>query len=258
MKHLFLLTLLFYQLSKAHITPPIWGKTGHRVVGKIADSYLKNRTKRKISKLLNQESLALASTYADEIKSDKRYDKFKAWHYINMPFDSDYKQAHKNTKGDLVTGIQQCIFQIKNKNLIQEDKAFYLRLLIHLIGDLHQPLHIGRKEDHGGNKIRLKWKKKSSNLHKVWDTEMIESFGMSYSELALNSKKLSKKQIKTIEKGTVESWVKETHQLTNKIYNSVEEGENIGYRYAYDYLKIARTQLQIGGIRLAKILNELF
>lgn len=128
-------------------TNPIWGKTGHRVVGAIADDYLKSSTKRALKKILDQESLALVSTFADEIKSDERFDKFKPWHYINMPLDSNYKASNKNPEGDLVTGIAYCKSVIKDPSSSKADKAFYLRILIHLIGDLHQPLHIGLKTD---------------------------------------------------------------------------------------------------------------
>ncbi len=258
---IFLISFIYlytFQVINASNPSPFWGKTGHRVVGEIADSYIKNSTKRKIKELLNSESLALVSTFADEIKSDDRYDKFKPWHYVNMSLNDNYDNSKKNTKGDLVTGIKYCKTIIKDVNASKEDKAFYLRLLIHLIGDLHQPMHIGKEKDRGGNRVKLKWKNKDSNLHRVWDTEIIESYGMSYSELASNSPALTKTQIKAIEKGTITNWVDETHQLTKKIYNSVNEGDNIGYRYSFDYLKTVRSQLQIGGIRLAKVLNDLF
>lgn len=256
---LFLLIYSVYAFANSNPAPkPFWGQTGHRVVGKIADTYLKGSTKRKIKILLNSESLAFVSTFADEIKSDRRYDKFKAWHYVNMPFDTNYENSKKNSEGSLVTGIDFCITTIKDKNASNDDKAFYLRLLIHLIGDLHQPMHIGREEDRGGNDIKLQWKYKDSNLHRVWDTQIIDSYGMSYSELAANSPALSKTQVNTIKKGSVVDWVNETHQLTKKIYASVEAGDNLRYRYSYDYLKTVRSQLQIGGIRLAKVLNDLF
>ncbi|MGY8938646.1 MAG: S1/P1 nuclease, partial [Flavobacteriales bacterium] len=95
-------------------------------------------------------------------------------------------------------------------------------------------------------------------LHAVWDTKMIENWNMSYLELADNAKDVSKKQIAAIEAGTLIEWVDETHELTKKIYKSAEVGENLRYRYSYDYFGIVRDQLQIGGIRLAKILNDIF
>ncbi|MFY0603404.1 MAG: S1/P1 nuclease [Flavobacteriaceae bacterium] len=236
----------------------IWGQTGHRTVGKIATNHLTNKTKRKIRKLLKGQSLAFVSTFADEIKSDKKYREFYTWHFVNMPLDSTYNNSEKNPAGDLVTGINKCIEVIKDSKSSKKDKAFYLKMLVHLIGDLHQPLHIGQKEDRGGNRVQVKWFGKKTNLHSVWDTKMIEGFNMSYIELAKNAEKLSKKQIKTIQEGTVVNWVDETHKLTRKIYKSVKKDENLRYRYSYDYLTTARKQIQKAGIRLAKVLNDIF
>ena len=235
-----------------------WSDTGHRTVGKIAETYLKSSTKRKIKKLLKGKTLAFASTFADEIKSDKRYNDFYTWHYINMPLDSNYEDSVKSPTGDLATGIAYCKKIIQDKNSNDADKAFYLKLLIHFIGDLHQPMHVGLEEDRGGNDFKLQWFYKDTNLHRVWDKEMINSFNMSYIELAENADVLSKDQVKAIQKGTVIDWINETHVLTNNIYDTVKEGDNLRYRYSYDHLKTVRSQLQIAGIRLAKVLNELF
>ena len=256
-KFIYLLFIVFTFSNFSNATTPKWGPTGHRVIGKIADSHLKRSTKRKIQKLLNRQTLAFVSTFADEIKSDKRYNKFYTWHYINMPFDKTYETAKKNPNGDLVTGIEFCKNIIQDKNSSDDDKAFYLKLLIHLIGDLHQPLHIGLEEDKGGNDIKLKWMYKDSNLHRVWDSGLINTFDMSYTELATNADVLTKTQIKAIQKGSIIDWVNETHEITKKIYSKIEPGKNLGYKYSYNFLGKVRSQLQIGGIRLAKILNEI-
>ncbi len=238
-------------------TPPVWGKTGHRVVGAIADNYLKGSTKRQLKKLLHHESLAFVSTYADEIKSDSRYKEFSAWHYLNMPLDGTYESSNKNPKGDLVTGIEFCKDKITNDLSTDEDKAFYLKLLIHLIGDLHQPMHLGLLDDRGGNDFDVQWNYKDSNLHRVWDTQMIESYGMSYSELSDNAEFLTKTEIKELQKGTILDWIAETHALTVQVYGSAKKGENLRGRYSYKYLNIARAQLQKAGIRLAVVLNDI-
>lgn len=235
-----------------------WGATGHRVVGAIADQYTTNKTKRHLKKILNHQSLAFVSTFGDEIKSDKRFKEFSIWHYVNMPLDVKYEDSKKNPEGDLVSGIAQCKRIIKDENSSDEDKAFYLKMLIHLIGDLHQPLHIGREEDKGGNDIKVKWNFRESNLHKVWDSQMIETYGMSYSELAENASYIPKNEVKALQRGSVIDWVNDTQHLTRVIYDSVEKDENLRYEYSYKYLNIARTQMQIAGIRLAKELNDLF
>ncbi|WP_163516440.1 S1/P1 nuclease [Gelidibacter japonicus] len=254
---IFIITAVFLFNSNSYANKK-WGATGHRVVGAIADQYTSNKTKRHLKKLLNHQSLAFVSTFADEIKADPRYNEFESWHYVNMSLDEDYESSKKNPKGDLVTGIAFCKKVIKDDKSSDADKTFYLKMLIHLVGDLHQPLHIGREEDRGGNDIKVQWQFKDTNLHRVWDSQMIESYNMSYSELAANAEFISKKQIKFLQQGSVIDWVNSTQNLTKTIYSSVEEGENLRYAYSYEYLDIARTQLQIAGIRLAKVLNDLF
>lgn len=256
MKAKFIYVLVF--LIAFSIDANAWGSKGHRVVGEIAQEYLTPKTKKKIKQLLNGQSLAFVSTFGDEIKSDSRYREFYTWHYINIPLDADYETSEKNPDGDLVTGIDFCINIIKDENSSDDDKIFYLKLLVHLIGDLHQPMHIGLKEDKGGNDFKVQWFYKDSNLHRVWDSDMLDGYGMSYSEFASNADVLSKNQVKAIQEGTVVDWVNEVHVLTNKVYKSVEAGENLRYRYSYDYLNTARKQLQIAGIRLAEVLNDLF
>jgi hypothetical protein len=228
------------------------------VVGKIADSYLTGKTKRAINKLLNNQSLALVSTFGDDIKSDRRYNKFYSWHYINMPLDMDYEDSKKNPNGDLVSGINYCITVIKDDNASNNDKVFYLKLLIHFIGDLHQPMHVGLEEDRGGNDFKVQWFYNDSNLHSVWDREMIDSYGMSYTELANNADVLTKQEVQEIQKGSVVDWVNETHEITRTVYDTVKPDENLRYQYSYNNFTTVRTQLQKAGIRLAKILNDLF
>ncbi|WNH12819.1 S1/P1 nuclease [Thalassobellus suaedae] len=253
-----LLIVLFLSPNYNYASDDFWGSTGHRVVGEIADQYLKSKTKRKLRELLHNESLAFVSTYADDIKSDKRYNDFYTWHYINIPLESNYEESKKNESGDLITGIEHCIKIIKDDNSSDEDKAFYLKLLIHFIGDLHQPMHVGLAEDKGGNDFKLQWFYNDTNLHAVWDTKMINSYDMSYSELAENANVLNKEQVKAIQKGSLIDWVNDTHKLTRQVYANVKPDENLRYRYSYDNFKTVRTQLQKGGIRLAKILNDLF
>ncbi|AUC85020.1 S1/P1 Nuclease [Polaribacter sp. ALD11] len=259
MKLKLLLLISFFFVAKPTTEEVVfWGQNGHRATGKIAENHLKKKAKRKIDKLLKGQSLAFVSTFADEIKSDKAYRKYSSWHYVNMNIDESYADAAKNPKGDVVTAINKCIEVLKDKNSSDEDKSFHLKMLVHFVGDLHQPMHIGQREDKGGNSIQVQWFGKGTNLHAVWDTKMIEAWNMGYLELADNAKDLSKKQIEAIEAGTLVEWVDEVHEVTKKVYNSVKAGDKLSYRYSYDHFGIVRDQLQIGGIRLAKILNDIF
>lgn len=255
---LLLLISSFLMISASSNEVVFWGKNGHRVTGQIAEKYLTKRAKRKIDEILNGQSLAFVSTYADEIKSDRAYRSYSPWHYVNMRLDETYEDSEKNPKGDLVTGINTCISVLKDKKSTKADKIFHLKMLVHFIGDLHQPMHIGRKEDKGGNDIQVRWFGRGTNLHSVWDSKMIDDYNMSYTDLANNVEALSRKQITYIAEGSVVDWVNEVHQITNDVYNSVKVGENLKYRYSYDHFGIVRQQLQKGGIRLASVLNDIF
>ena len=258
LKSRYILIVLLFSFSILKANSPEWGKTGHRAVGKIANDYLKGKTKRKIAKLLDGQSLALVSTFGDDIKSDKRYLDFYTWHYINMPFDVKYEDSQKNPKGDLITGIEKCKEIILDRNSTKEDKAFYLKMLVHFIGDLHQPMHVGRAEDKGGNTIQVQWFDNGTNLHSVWDSKMINHYDMTYTELAENSDEISKEQVKFLQQGTIIDWANETQTFAVKAYASVNVGENLKYNYMYENFNLVRSQLQKGGIRLAKVLNDLF
>jgi len=255
-KYLILITLLTGLVTFANA--PQWGKTGHRTTAEIADQYLTDKTKAAITDLLDGYSTAFVSTYADEIKSDRNFDEYSAWHYINIPEGKTYVEVKDDLGPNIISAIKKAKKGLKDPTTPREKKQFYLKMLIHLIGDLHQPLHIGRPEDLGGNKIIVFWFGEASNLHRVWDSEMIDSYKMSYTELADNQRNLSKKEVKNIQKGNVVDWLNEIHQITNEVYDSAENGSYLSYRYMYDWMPVVHEQLQKGGIRLAKELNEIF
>ncbi|GAL76805.1 endonuclease [Nonlabens ulvanivorans] len=233
-----------------------WGKTGHRATGAIAEQYLNKKARKAIAQLLDGESLALVSTYADDIKSDTLYRAYGPQHYVNVPFDKTYDTHPHSEKGDIIQAIDHCIATLKSDTATKEEKAFQLRLLVHFIGDLHQPLHTGISEDKGGNDFQVRWYRDGTNLHRVWDTQMIESYGMSYSELAMNMPQLSKKERKTIASGTHRDWLEDSRIVVKDIYANTTVGQKLGYRYMYDYFDVLKGQLQKGGVRLAALLNE--
>ncbi|WP_062053401.1 S1/P1 nuclease [Aquimarina longa] len=257
LQYKWLLVLLVISLS-GFSSDYDWGMTGHRVTGQIAENYLTKKAKRKIAKLLDGQSLALVSTFADEIKSDEYYKSYGPWHYVNFSFDKKYGEEKPSEYGDLVQGVQKCIATLQDENSTKTTIAFSIKMLVHFIGDLHQPLHVGRGEDKGGNDIQVRWFREGSNLHRVWDSEMLDYYGMSYTELSVNMNTLSKEQIKDIQNGTTLDWVYESQKLAKQVYVSANVGEKLSYKYMYDYFPIVRSQLQKGGIRLAKILNDIF
>jgi len=259
MRKTFFTAVLLMTLSLGYATEYDWGQTGHRTTGEIADNHLSKKAKKEIDKLLRGKSLAFVSTFGDEIKSDSKFRKFGPWHYVNLPEgETVYSKENANPDGDLLMAIKTCVAVLKDKNSSRDDKEFYLKMLVHFIGDLHQPLHTGRGEDKGGNELQMRWFGDGTNLHRVWDSNMIDSFDMSYSDLAQNTEQLSELQKKKITSGSFEDWMYESKALSEKVYASAKVGEKLGYRYMYDWFPVVRDQLQKGGLRLASVLNEIY
>lgn len=238
--------------------PDDWGRNGHRATAQIADTYLTRKARRNIQELLDGQTLALVSTYADEIKSDPSYRSYGPWHYINFPFDKSLDEHPRSDRGDLLLGIETSIAVLKDDQSSKEEKVFHLKLLVHLMGDLHQPMHVGKAIDKGGNDFQVKWFGQGTNLHSVWDTEMIESYEMSYSELASNAVPLGIGQYNMLTDGSLEDWIMETRSLCLDVYENTRKGEKLGYDYMYRYMGKVQDQLRKGGVRLAYILNQIF
>lgn len=256
-QYLFILSLFCFVLSIQ--ANEDWGRTGHRATGEIAEQYLTKKAKKNLDKLLKGESLALVSNYADDIKSDRAFSKYYPWHYVSFPFDATYESHPKNEDGDIIQAIETCISILKDETASEDDKVFHLKLLIHFMGDLHQPLHIGLAEDKGGNDIQVRWFNDGTNIHSVWDTKMIESYNMSYTELANTKVNLTDAEIKAIQSGTLMDWVYDSRALCKTLYNEeLKPGAKLGYRYMYDNMDTVRLQLHKGGIRLAEVLNDIF
>ncbi|SFW14855.1 S1/P1 Nuclease [Sinomicrobium oceani] len=250
--------LLLFTVNVSQADHVVWGPTGHRVVGEIASQYLSGKAKRKIARLLHGQDLAVVANHADEIKSDNRYREFGAWHYVNIAPGKQYGEESPSEHGDLVSGIERCIHVIKDEHSSEEDKVFYLKLLIHFIGDLHQPLHAGKAEDKGGNDIQVRWFNSGTNLHSVWDSKMIDQYKMSYTEIADSYTDISRQEVKKIQEGSVLDWVAESRNLADEVYASAEIGEKLGYRYMYEHFSTVKIQLRKGGLRLARVLNDIF
>lgn len=235
-----------------------WGKTGHRVIGVIAQKHLTPKAAEQVNALLGGLSLAFVSTYADEIRSDDRYGHLAPWHYVNMDQNTRYNEADKNPKGDIVTAIQSCIEILKNPSSSKEDKTFHLKLLVHFVGDIHQPFHAGRKEDRGGISIDLFWFGKRTNLHRLWDTDLIEHYNMSYSELAAHLPKHIPEQKGVVKTAPLLDWVNQSQDLANTLYDKTPQGSRLGYVYHYQNFETVRTHLLDAGLRLAATLNTIF
>ena len=130
-----------------------WGQTGHRVTGQIAHNHLSKKILKQIDEILGGKSLAMVSNFMDEIKSESLYDSLGPWHYCTIPDGTIYEGAPK--EGDIIQAINKYVELLKSGNLSKEEEAFSLKCLIHLVGDIHQPMHVGNGNDRGGNDVKV-------------------------------------------------------------------------------------------------------
>jgi len=240
-----------------------WGVEGHRIVGQIAESYLTENAKREIKKILGTESIAMVSNWADFIKSDTSFNYINSWHYINLKsgLSSTEVKAYLNqdTEVDIYSRINFLVKELKNKKLSKDDKIFYLKLLIHFVGDIHQPLHAGRLEDLGGNKVKVNWFSDPKNLHQIWDDQLILFQQLSYTEYCASINHASPTQIKTWQQEPLSDWILQSYQLSEKIYSDIKQpNQRLDYRYNFNYVSILNQQLLKGGVHLAGVLNDIF
>jgi hypothetical protein len=183
-----------------------WGATGHRTTGYVANKYLCKKARKEIDRILQGQSLAIASTWMDEIKSDSTYDHMSDWHWVTIPYGQTYEQSEKNPKGDIIQTLERIIAELKSKKLSEKEQAERIKILIHLIGDIHQPLHVGGRNDKGGNDVKVMWFRADSNLHRVWDSEVIDDTKLSYSELGESLIGPSESEWRSWQRSTVRDW----------------------------------------------------
>jgi hypothetical protein len=233
-----------------------WGATGHRVTGMIATNHLNKKAKKKIEALLGQESLAMASTWMDDIRSDSTYDYASDFHWVTVDTGQSYDQMKKNPNGDVIMTIERLIAELKSGKLDRVTEIQALKFLVHLVGDIHQPLHVGCCDDQGGNKVQVKWFGGNSNLHRVWDSDMIDGTKLSYTELAQSLGTPDAATIKKLQSATVRDWANEAMSHRERVYN-VGKG-NLGYEYSYKNMPLVRERLLAAGIRLAGVLNDIY
>ncbi len=254
--------IVFFFLTSIPLGAYCWGLTGHRVIAEIAQHHLSAKAKKELRKLIGRESLAEWANWADFIKSDttKTWDNTFKWHYVNMPGNlgsEEYINGLQKLNGEnLYAQIKAMAAQLKDKSLPIAKRQIALRFLIHLVGDLHQPLHVGREEDLGGNKIAVTWFGKPTNLHAVWDNEMVEQQQYSYTEYADVLDIATKAAVKKNQQSSLEEWFYESYRLANKVYETVPANGKLGFQYNYIFKNDLDMALLNGGLRLAKLLNE--
>jgi hypothetical protein len=239
-----------------------WGVIGHRTIGKIAENHLTPKAKTSVYALLGTETMPLVSTYADEIRSLKQYSYTGPWHYVNLKQGLNFNEYVSALKADTGANVYNALLkmekQLKDPKSSKADKIFALKFIIHLVSDLHQPFHVGRGEDKGGNDIKVKFRGRETNLHSLWDSGLIEYNGLTYTEMATAFDNLSEAKIKKWQSDDVTVWLYESYQIASKLYAEADENPDFDHTYYPRHEEIYKERMQQAAIRLAGFLNKIF
>lgn len=252
-------------LLGALLTPSLgwsWGIKGHKIVALIAQNRLTPEAKLGVKSLLGRQDLAAVATWADDVRSEPDWMHTKPWHYLDMNDDETMETMPEPEGGHIVQAIDGMIEALQDATVSKEEKKNALMFLVHFMGDIHQPLHVGRRTDHGGNSISVTFEKKVTNLHALWDTVMIETEGMSYKEYAEFLEGQSKAEFPE-DKGSVpfKQIVSENRSARQQIYDFAPLAYApvfIHESYVLRNRELLHARLLTGGKRLANLLNQLF
>ncbi|RUO60586.1 S1/P1 nuclease [Pseudidiomarina insulisalsae] len=240
-----------------------WGKTGHRITGKIAQAYLSVEATAAIAELLGPESLAEASTYADEMRSNPSEFWQKTanpFHYVTLSEPHHYHEHDKPAQGDAMSALQDFTATLQNPDASKEEKQLALRFIVHIIGDLHQPLHVGSAalNDRGGNDVKVTFFGEPSNLHRVWDSGLVDHQQLSYTEFShWLQRRITPDQAQRWATPDPYTWIHESSQLRDDVYPQTDE-PYLAWDYVYNYTPVMKQRLQQGGVRIAAYLNHVF
>lgn len=240
-----------------------WGEDGHKVVGEIAWNLLENDSKAALMPLFTPDypSLAEMSVWADRVRSNAAFGPAGSWHYVNAPESGtplDVSTACPPERGCVVTAIeaQAAILADGSEPLWKRRQA--LMWLIHFVGDVHQPLHAGHKEDRGGNLLDVSYEGRTQNLHRVWDTSLIEAHEDQWQDLAevlLNGLTPEARSAWRVSVDPLE-WALESQALAEQYAYAVPKKGKLTRAYESQAWTVVQSQLQGAGVRLAALIDR--
>jgi hypothetical protein len=238
-----------------------WGPQGHMVVAQVADNNLSAPAKKAVAKLLSNQTLSDVANWADSIKSNPDWVHTKPWHFLDLADGEDYATVEHSHDGDVVEAITEMVKALKDQRTTPEEKSNALKFIVHFMGDIHQPLHIGRPDDRGGNDFRVVFEGRKTNLHALWDSIMIMKSPMDHVQYA---KWLETNTFVTapydIPELTFSSIIGECMDARKSVYDFKDVASPVVLDASY-YNKnvgLMNHQLLSGGKRLASLLNSIY
>ncbi len=258
--------ILALLLVLAPVPALAWGKTGHRVIGALAARLVTRHTRHAVRAILGVEGIAEASTWPDFERSNP--DPFwqheaGPFHYVTVPPGQTYAEVAVPPEGDAVTALRRFAATVRDPAASREKKALALRFIIHIVGDLHQPLHAGNGTDKGGNDVKVRFFRDDTNLHAVWDSGLIDQDQLSYSELAARLRpRITRADRREWRVTNPAVWIGESARLRDRIYSAPApnpgEPVKLGNDYVFAWTASRDLRLEQAGVRLAAYLDALF
>lgn len=236
-----------------------WGQKGHDVVCSIAERHLSKKAAKKISEVLDGKSIVYWANWLDHASHTPEYSYTRTWHYKDVDPDESYETAILCPSGDCVTAVNTQVEALRSGTLNKEAEALALKILVHVVGDLHCPMHSARKNDLGGNKWQVRFFDRGTNLHSVWDSDIVEaSHKWTFTEWTDQIDRVDRKTARSLAEGTPDDWCRETHEIAEQVYAKTPVGCVISYDYIAASAPVIERQLLLAGLRLASLLNEIY
>lgn len=232
-----------------------YGPQGHLIAGRVADGLLCGRAAAQVADIAKGQSLGEIGLWADQIRSDPAYDYAAPWHYMNIADGDDLADFEHPPEGDVLWAIGHFEAELRDESLGREQRYEALAFLVHFIVDIHQPLHVGLAEDRGGNAIELRYKGKTTNLHRLWDTDVIEWTGLSVGDYV---KSLADEAAQDSVSLDPLVWARESLALRAQVYAYGAPGRQPPRTYLDAAAEITHERLRLAALRLAGTLNEQF
>lgn len=236
-----------------------WGQKGHDTTAYIAEQHLTPATAAAVDSIFDGKSIVYWSNWLDNASHQPDLKYTKTWHYKNVDADETYETAQANPSGDAVTAIKAQVETLSDPATKLKDSQLALKILVHVMGDLHMPLHMGHASDLGGNRIKVKFFGRDNNLHSIWDSSLPEAaHKWSYSEWQQQIDRINQATANAIISGNVDDWAKETVAIASKVYTYFQPGINVSYNDIARWTPTIEEQFLKGGLRLAHTLNLIY
>jgi hypothetical protein len=261
-----------------------WGQTGHRVIAEIAQARLSPAAKQEIEAILGRDTLSRISTWPDEIRNDpeERFKHTLAWHFIDIPDGQTVATARRSPHGDALSALERMEKTLRDRSADRSGKRYALSFLVHLVADVHQPLHVGNTRDRGGNLCFVRYLGEPTNLHALWDVGLIDTVKTSVTAYARFLRRTtSEQEARSWARGTYADWIAESQAYRAQVYpppTRSQEGAgnldycavaseheiddaakpSLGYAYYRQHRALLDRRLAQAGVRLALTLDRIF